>query len=188
MKHFNKILTIGLLLITWISCDEGLVQSDDKTVADNDSQMLKCTITDECTTETAWSAGNNYVTKGNWATYTPAPRLSNKKTCVDLFAGQNMLAGLVCFYNLDYFNFTVRIYLDPCWSLQDVSEAIKIQGYENVPPARNPNPGRFATYKGNGVAFENGYIEVLVPKYNEQGVQYKYYGIHIDVQDCCVKE
>jgi len=56
--------------------------------------------------------------------------------------------------------------------LQDVAQAVKIQGYETE-PSGNPAPGQFTTYKGNETT-------VTVDAY-------AYYGIHLDVQrvvDC----
>jgi hypothetical protein len=58
-------------------------------------------------------------------------------------------------------------------SLQYVNEAIKIHGY-NDPPSRNPSPGTFEIYKGNGTV-DGVHIYELIS-------EYKYYGIHLDVQ------
>lgn len=120
-----------------------------------------------CSYETAWSAGPRYVTRGNWATYTPYAEDST----VTLFAGQTMAAGTVHFSAPDVDgNVTITIAFNAGWGLNaGATEAVKIQGYDSV-PSGNPAPGLFTTYKGN-------LLTVTVP-------QYAYYGVHVDVQYC----
>jgi hypothetical protein len=115
--------------------------------------------------ETAWAAGTRYVTRGNWATYTPYVAGST----VTLFAGQTMEAGTVTFSAPDGDgNVTITIELNDGWRLEDVEEAVKIQGYDSPPPPQNPAPGLFTTYKGND-------LEVTVPAY-------AFYGVHVNVE------
>lgn len=123
-------------------------------------------VIDQCyQMETAWAAGTRYVTKGNWATYTS---YDNVAKIVTLFAGQTYNAGTVNLSDPNNGNVTITITLGTGWSLQNVEEAVKIQGYDVKPPAMNPAPGLFTTYKGNE-------LTVTVPKA-------KYYGIHLDVR------
>lgn len=115
--------------------------------------------------ETAWAAGTRYVKKGNWATYTAY--VADKQ--VTLYAGQTMPAGTVMFSAPDLDgNITITITLASGWSLTSDNESVKIQGYNAVPPASNPAPGLFTTYKGNA-------LTTTVPKF-------AYYGIHLDVR------
>jgi len=112
-------------------------------------------------TESAWAAGSRYVTRGNWATYTPYSVGS-----VNIFAGQNKWAGVATFSEVTNGNVTITITLNEGWSLQEVTNAVKVQGY-TTPPTGNPSPGRFATKSSS--------LNVTVPFAN-------YYGIHLDVR------
>ncbi|MFM7329768.1 MAG: hypothetical protein ACKO3B_13680, partial [Bacteroidota bacterium] len=60
----------------------------------------------------------------------------------------------------------ITIALNPGWSLQEVINPVKIQGYDTA-PSGNPSPGRFAS-KGSS-------LTVTVPAK-------AYYGIHLDVR------
>lgn len=119
--------------------------------------------------ETAWAAGTRYVTKGNWATYTPY--VAN--TTVNIYAGQNYLVGTATFSEVVDGKVTITLAALNGAKLQDVAESVKIQGYATPPPAKNPAPGQFTTYKGNATT-------ITVDAY-------AYYGLHFDVQrvvDC----
>ncbi len=111
--------------------------------------------------DTAWSAGERYVARGNWATYT-----AYAEGTVNVFAGQHKFAGTASFSSVEDGLVTISISLNEGWSLQNGGN-IKIQGYD-VAPSGNPSPGRFTTYKGTS-------FEVTVPAAN-------FYGIHLDVQ------
>lgn len=116
--------------------------------------------------ESAWSTGQRYVTRGNWATYT-----KYQVGTVNIYAGQNQFAGTATFSANVGGNVTITIVLNEGWSLQDVSNPVKIQGY-SVAPTGNPSPGRFAS-KGSS-------LTVTVPFAN-------FYGVHLDVKkavDC----
>jgi hypothetical protein len=115
----------------------------------------------EYRSETAWANGPRYVSRGNWATYTPYAAGT-----VNVYAGQNMLAGTATMSAVSDGNVTITIALEAGWSLQDDSNPVKIQGY-SVAPSGNPSPGRFAN-KGTS-------LTVTVPAAN-------FYGIHLDVQ------
>lgn len=112
--------------------------------------------------ESAWASGTRYVNRGNWATYTPY-----KAGKVAIYAGQNKLAGEVEMSAIIGGNVTLKITLGGDWSLQEVSNPVKIQGY-NVAPTGNPAPGRFAS-KGSSLV-------VTLPAAN-------FYGIHLDVKE-----
>ncbi len=111
--------------------------------------------------ETAWAAGYRYIARGNWATYTPYAEGS-----VVVYAGQHHVAGTASFSAVSNGMVTISIALAEGWSLQGVSNGVKIQGYSSA-PSGNPSPGRFA-HKGNS-------LEVTVPAAN-------FYGIHLDVR------
>ncbi len=114
--------------------------------------------------ETAWTQGPDYG--GNWAMYTPYAVGD-----VDIMAGQNKLAGKATFSPVVNGKVTITISLDG-WALQDVAEAVKIQGYASA-PSGNPAPGQFKTYKGKDLI-------VTVDAY-------AFYGIHLDLRkivDC----
>ena len=120
--------------------------------------------------ETAWASGPRYVTRGNWATYTPYVADSP----VPIYAGRTIHVGDADFSAVDDGKVTititlfdgVRLELDEFGEI--VEEAVKIQGYDEAPPAANPAPGRFTTYKGTDLI-------VTVPAFN-------YYGIHLNVE------
>lgn len=112
--------------------------------------------------ETAWAYGPRYVSKGNWAMYTPFVANST----VTIYAGQFYEAGTVHFSaNVDGY-VTLTVTLDEGWNLMENTNAIKIQGYTAI-PTKNPAPGSFTTFKGN-------LFEITVP-------YFAYYGIHFDL-------
>lgn len=120
--------------------------------------------------ETAWAAGDRYVTKGNWATYTPYEADSTVK----LYAGQTLEAGTVTFSERVENLVTITITLNPGWRFKDVEENVSIQDYESA-PSGNPSPGQFA-WKNNATGSS---FSIEVPANN-------YYGVHVDVEweDC----
>ena len=130
----------------------------------NYSFSRECTPPPACyEEETAWAAGTRYVTRGNWATYTPY-----KAGSVNLYAGQNKFAGTATMSTVSPDNkVTITIALNEGWSLQEVSNPVKIQGY-SIAPTGNPSPGRFAS-KGSS-------LTVTLAAAN-------FYGIHLDVQE-----
>lgn len=121
--------------------------------------------TDPCyQDETAWAAGTRYVSKGNWATYTPYIG----QTEVKIFAGQHYEVGSVSFSSVINGKVTIAIELKNGWALNSSSESVKIQGYTQKPLPKNPAPGSFDSYKGTNLTVE-------VDAYN-------FYGIHLDVR------
>lgn len=131
---------------------------------DADAIDVECAC--PCNSETAWTDGEPYNPdgKGNWATYTPW----EDGMAYDLIAGQHMDAGTATFSEIDG-NVEITIDLHDGWSLQDVEEPVKIQGYDEA-PSGNPAPGQFSTSKG-------GKTNISVEKY-------PYYGVHLDVEKC----
>ncbi len=132
--------------------------------SDADAIDVECVCA--CESETAWSDGEPYNPdeEGSWATYTPWEDGAE----YDLRAGQDMVAGAVEF-RADDGDVAIAIDLHDGWSLQDVDEPVKIQGYDEA-PSGNPAPGQFSTYKGTTT-------EVSVEPY-------PYYGVHLDVAGC----
>lgn len=120
-----------------------------------------CPPTEEekCDEETAMGGGVKGSGKAWWYYYTAG---SGEQT---IWAGQNKDAGSVVVEN----GFAT-ITLNDGWSLQDVSEPVKIQGY-STPPTSRPAAGLFTTYKGSDL--------VNIPVGN-----YSFYVIHLDVKYC----
>ena len=128
----------------------------------NYSFSRDCTPPPTCYQEdSAWGTGSRYVTRGNWATYTAAT-----VGTANVYAGQSKFAGVATISANVGGNRTISITLNPGWSLQEVSNPVKIQGY-SAAPSGNPSPGRFAS-KGSS-------LTVTVPSAN-------FYGIHLDVR------
>ncbi len=115
--------------------------------------------------ETAWAAGRRYVTRGNWATYTPYVAGST----VTLFAGQTLNAGTVAFSAVNNGQVTITITLNSGWRFGLVNENVKIQGYASA-PSGNPAPGLFA----NKATATGSPFSITVPAAN-------FYGVHVDV-------
>jgi hypothetical protein len=96
--------------------------------------------------ETGWGEGLRYVKKGNWAMYT---LYDGSQECVDLIAGQTMVAGEVCFDAPSGGSVDITIELDDGWffAFQDNFgnwiQNLHIQGYDAPPPSKNPAPGKF---------------------------------------------
>lgn len=107
--------------------------------------------------ETAW--GGDYEGSGSaWWYYFDTEGPSEQA----IYAGQQLTDGTIT-----YLNGEITIDLGS-WSLQNVDEPVKIQGYsENELPVSLPSPGLLNTYKGNQ-------LTVTVP-------HFRYYAIHLDV-------
>jgi len=123
--------------------------------------------------ETAWGDGDRYVEQGNWATYFAYP-----DGPVDILAGQYMDAGYLTFGEPDdgWVEITVTLengfvfYYDGADPYQD--ENLKVQDYEDVPPAENPAIGHF-DWKAS-IEPGSTTATITVPVNN-------YYGVHLDV-------
>ncbi len=90
-----------------------------------------------------------------------------------IYAGQELVEG--AYVEINPVNGTENveliIELGSNMILQDVSEAVKIQGYcDGHLPASRPPAGQFTTYKGNELSVE-------IPNYD-------YYVVHLDVKVC----
>ena len=110
-------------------------------------------------TESAWSTGSRYNTKGNWATYSTATALASGVT---IYAGKTIDIGTA-----KLTSGVLTITLKNGWELVSNSSSVKIQGY-NTAPSGNPAPGKFTTYKGSS----------LTPTLSS----FSFYGIHLDVR------
>lgn len=119
-----------------------------------------------CQTETAW-AGNfdprplksNGKPDGNWFF------VYNGSGIQTIWAGQHINIGTV-----QMMDGSLVISLTNGWGLQNVSDPVKIQGYNDSYPVVAPAPGQLTTYKGNELAVQ---IDA-----------YDFYAIHLDVQNC----
>jgi len=116
--------------------------------------------------ETAWADGPRYVSRGNWATYTPYVNVAKIEI---LYAGQNNNFGTVTFSPPLNGLVTITINLTGDWEFADVEENVKIQDYA-VALTRNPSPGQF---KWKGTASGKSFA-IDVPVNN-------FYGVHADV-------
>ena len=111
--------------------------------------------------ETAWSDGSEYAEGGQWATFTAAGDFP-----VTLYAGQTLEAGTV-----SYDGTNITITLAAGWEFADVSENVKIQGYD-VAPTEEPVPGQFENK--TTAAIGSSPYSVAVDAAN-------YYGVHVDL-------
>lgn len=115
--------------------------------------------------ETAWAFGPRYVSKGNWATYTPYVANST----VQIYAGQTIPVGTVHFSGVVAGKVMITINLTDGWKFETVNQNLKIQDYVSA-QTRTPSPGLFQhkfTTTGTTIAVE-------VPNNN-------FYGIHLNV-------
>ncbi|MDX9942500.1 MAG: hypothetical protein RBS53_09780 [Bacteroidales bacterium] len=84
-----------------------------------------------------------------------------------IYAGQQLIEGAYA----QYADGVLTIVPGPNMAMQDVAEAVKIQGYnEGELPTERPAAGLFTTYKGNDLVIELDY--------------YPYYVIHLSVMVC----
>ncbi|HPS12646.1 MAG TPA: hypothetical protein PLB87_05165, partial [Prolixibacteraceae bacterium] len=128
------------------------------------SITVRALVTDNpgnvCTSwQTETGFGGNVAGSGNawWYYYTGTGTQT-------IWAGQHINAG-----NVTLANGYLYITLENGWELQNVSEPVKVQGYNTLPSSR-PAAGQFTTYKGNSLTVAVG--------------SYPYYVIHLDVQKC----
>jgi hypothetical protein len=184
MKNLSGIIGFVMISAFMVSCEKESVQVQVNDDPSQDKAYFKCWYEEgPCHEETAWSFGNRYVAKGNWATYTQTGIFQSDVDLVPIYAGQHDLIGWVMFLdeNAPAGKLKIRLKLFDCVEFQHVSECIKIQGYDN-PPDKKPIPGKFTTYKGVGTFVsddgEFSMYEILVD-------EYPYYGIHLDVNVCC---
>lgn len=159
-------VTLVITLDTPVMSGQMLIKSAQDCWGLNDPKFMfsiACPLKETLCTEeeTAWATGQRYVTRGNWATYT-----AYQVGTVNVYAGQNKFAGTATFSAVSGGNVTITVSLNPGWSLQEVSNPVKIQGY-SVAPTGNPSPGRFSS-KGSS-------LTVTLPYAN-------FYGIHLDVK------
>ena len=114
----------------------------------------------ECKNETAFGGCREGGGNAWWYYHQPGDGVET------LWAGQTLEAGTV-----EIVNGVATITLYEGWSLQNVSEPVKIQGYTIVPSVR-PAAGQFTTYKGAALTGINV-------------GDFPYYVIHVDVRYCC---
>jgi hypothetical protein len=84
-----------------------------------------------------------------------------------IYAGQNPISG--AFVTYDAVTDQITINLGSNMQLQNVSEPVKVEGYNNLPSSRPP-AGLFTLYKGTNLTV--------------QGNNSNYYIIHLDVEVC----
>jgi hypothetical protein len=130
-------------------------------------------LTNQCyDEETAWTAGNRYNVRGNWATYTS---YAGVEKTVEIYAGQTLLAGTATLSAPNASNMvTITINLNSEFIFYygtPVSENLKIQPY-TAPPTGNPNPGGFL-YKQ--------VVNIGSYTATETVMNAPFYGIHLDV-------
>jgi hypothetical protein len=130
------------------------------------------------TDETAWAAGAKYVSRGNWATYTPYAA----NATVTLFAGQTLEAGTVTFGPVANGEVEITITLNPGFRFlpsasdefgEPVDNNVKIQDYAVAPPAQNPSPGLFA---------HKFYADPASNTWSGSVPANNFYGVHVDIE------
>ncbi len=122
-----------------------------------------------CPGETAWGGnsegskdGCNNPGNGAWWYYfdTQGP------ACQNIYVGQQLMnGGSIC-----YANGQLTITLGGGWTLQNGSETVKVEGYNENLPTCHPAPGQFEMYKGTSLT---------VPTNGS-----RYYAVHLDVEKC----
>lgn len=161
------VMVIEITVDTEISAGSFVIKSTDDCFGTGDPAYAfthSCLPPPTCfEEESAWATGLRYVSRGNWATYTPY-----KAGTVNVYAGKNKFAGTATFSAESGGNVTITIALNSGWSLQEVSNPVKINGYIGAVPVGNPSPGRFAS-KGSS-------LTVTLPVADA-------YGIHLDVRE-----
>ncbi len=154
-------------------------------------------------TETAWGKGTRFNNKGSWAMYFGVAldctddETDNEPNCEEntawggssegdgsawwyyydtqngdnqpIYAGQKLITGA----SVSYDNGVLTIDLGDNMTLQNDLQAVKIQGYNEIPDSR-PAAGRFETYKGTS---SETVINIAVSGF-------RYYAIHLDVVVC----
>jgi hypothetical protein len=130
--------------------------------------MAQDNVCYEFITETAWSDGDRYSTRGNWATY--SEYVEDGDTI--LYAGRDIAVGLVSFGVATEEGVEITIELLSGWEFAPVEENVKIQDYE-IAPSGNPRPGEFA-YKATATETDPALTSIIVPANN-------FYGVHVNV-------
>lgn len=111
-----------------------------------------------CQEETAWGGDFEGGGKAWWYYFdTQGPAVQS------IYAGKEKTDGTVFW---DGTNLTINL---GSWSLQNVDEPVKVQGYNTIPDTR-PEAGLFTTYKGSDLKVT--------------GDGSRYYAIHLDVELC----
>jgi len=123
-----------------------------------------CCLIAQCVEETAYGGNSAGGGRAWWFYFDNAGPETQTIT-----AGQFNEIGTVSIENNGDGTSTITITLDPGSDLQNVSEPVKIQGYDTLPSSRPPS-GLFTTYKG-------GDLVVTVPSS-------RYYVIHLDAKLC----
>jgi hypothetical protein len=118
--------------------------------------------------ESAWSDGERYTSRGNWATYTA---YEGTELTVILYAGQTLEAGTVHFSDAVDGEVEITITLNEGWSFVDDpdDENVKIQGYSEA-PSGNPSQGHFENKS-----------EATDSPYSVTVAEAAFYGVHVDV-------
>ena len=128
-----------------------------------------CSATHECLQEEiAWTDGNLYTSRGDWATFTPYP---GHCQYVDIYADETILAGAVSFRDNEDGTVEINFQLDHGFVFNIVDENIKVQDYD-LTPSRKPTPNLFE-HKAT-TPYKATTYTIIVPR-NE------FYGIHLNL-------
>lgn len=142
---------------TWTATDAcGNSASVSQSITINNAVVLAPVCT-SYQTETAYGGNAAGSGSGWWFSY-------NGVGVQTIWAGQHNNAGTV-----QLVNGVLIITLSNGWELQEVSEPVKIQGYNTLPNSR-PASGQFTTYKGTSTNVAIG--------------SFSNYVIHLDVRKC----
>ena len=116
-----------------------------------------------CEKETAWGGSIKGDGKSWWYYFDTEGSAEQP-----IYAGQYLTDGTVTYRETEQ---TLTIDLGS-WVLQDVDEAVKVEGYDNILLNKRPVAGKFTLYKGK---------DLIVDLKDDES---RYYAIHLDVMLC----
>jgi hypothetical protein len=124
--------------------------------------LVECSANEDCQEETAYGGGIEGAGNAWWFALDASTSGS-----YPIYAGQQAVPGASV--NYDATTDQITIVLGSQMQLQNVSEPVKVEGY-NVLPSSRPAAGLFELYKGSNLIV--------------QGNGSNYYVVHLDVEVC----
>lgn len=124
--------------------------------------LVECSANEDCQEETAFGGG---IAGGGNAWWFALD--ASQSGTYPIYAGQQPVSGASV--NYDATTDQITIVLGSQMQLQNVSEPVKVEGY-NVLPSSRPSAGLFELYKGSNLIV--------------QGNGSNYYVVHLDVEVC----
>ena len=124
--------------------------------------LVQCSANEDCQEETAFGGGIAGAGNAWWFALDASTSGS-----YPIYAGQQAVPGASVDYNATTDQITIN--LGSQMQLQNVSEPVKVEGY-NILPSSRPAAGLFELYKGSNLTV--------------QGNGSNYYVVHLDVEVC----